>query len=93
MQLATVPGENCRQILTNPKVNLEVSAAAKLAIADLERDSHLVILVELFVEAFAHVGLHLDVVRRSQGQQAARNGEDSERREHHSGDWRGATLG
>jgi hypothetical protein len=60
-----------------PKVDLEVPAAAKLSVADLERHSHLVVLVELFVEAFAHVGLHLDVVGGSQGEEAARRSEKS----------------
>ena len=50
--------------LTHPEINLQISAAAKLPVADLERDCHLVILVEGLVEAFALVGLHLDVVRR-----------------------------
>lgn len=49
--------------LTHPKVNLEVPAATKFSVADLEGDGHLVVLVQRLVEAFAHVGLHLNVVR------------------------------
>lgn len=45
-----------------PEVDLEVPTSSKFPIADLERDGHLVVLVQLFVEAFAHVRLHLDVV-------------------------------
>jgi hypothetical protein len=53
-----------RESLTHPEVNFEISAATKLPVADLEGDCHLVVLVEGLVEAFALVGLHLDVVRR-----------------------------
>lgn len=48
--------------LTHPKVNLQVATAAKFSVADLKGHGHLVVLVEGFVEAFALVGLHLDVV-------------------------------
>jgi len=48
----------------DPEIDLQVSAAAKLPVADLERDCHLVVLVEGLVEAFALVGLHLNIVRR-----------------------------
>ena len=49
--------------LTHPEVDFKVSTASKLPVADLEGDRHLVIFVERFVEAFALVSLHLDVVR------------------------------
>jgi hypothetical protein len=47
---------------THPEVNVQVSATAKLAVADLEGDGHLVVGVQLLVEAFARVGSELDVV-------------------------------
>ena len=50
--------------LTYPEVNFQVSAATKLSVADLEGNGHLVVLVQRFVEAFALVSLHLDVVCR-----------------------------
>lgn len=42
--------------ITYPEVNIEVACAAKLAIANLEGNSHLVILAEVLVEAFEAVG-------------------------------------
>ena len=66
-----------------PKVNLQVSASAKLPVADLEGDCHLVVLVQLLVEAFALMRLHLDVVRRGEGEQAARRCEKTKGREQH----------
>jgi hypothetical protein len=48
--------------LTHPKVNFQIAAAAKLPVADLEGHRHLVILVQRLVEAFALVGLHLDIM-------------------------------
>lgn len=57
---------------TDPKVNVEVSGAAKLAIADLEGHRHLVIAVEGLVEALAAVGRKLDVVGRGGSQQSGR---------------------
>jgi hypothetical protein len=53
---------------TNPKVYVQVSTAAKLAVADLESDCHLVVRVQLLVEAFARVRLELNVVRRADGE-------------------------
>lgn len=46
-----------------PKVNVEVACAAKLAVADLEGDGHLVVLVEALVEALDATGRQHDVVR------------------------------
>lgn len=54
-----------------PKVNIEVSAAAEFAVADLEGDGHLVVRVQLLMEALARVRLELDVVRRADGEEAA----------------------
>ncbi|KAI6770409.1 hypothetical protein HG530_005038 [Fusarium avenaceum] len=47
---------------TYPEVDIEVACAAEFPIADLEGDSHGVILVEGFVEAFSTVGGQDDVV-------------------------------
>lgn len=62
--------KNCQQ-KTYPEVNVEVSTATKLAIADLEGDSHSVVRVQLLVEAFARVCLQLDVVCRTDGEETA----------------------
>ena len=45
-----------------PKVDIEVAAASKFPISNLECNCHLVILVEFLMEAFSRVGAHLDVV-------------------------------
>lgn len=79
--------------LTHPEVNLQVAAAAKLAVADLEGDGHLVVLVQGFVEAFALVSLHLDVVGRGIRQQAARRSEHGEGRKQHGGNCRRLLFG
>ena len=47
---------------TYPEINLEVPTTREFAVPDLERDRHLVIGMEGLVEAFAGVGLHLNVV-------------------------------
>jgi hypothetical protein len=47
---------------TYPEVNVEVSAPSEFPIGNLERDGHLVIGMELLVEAFSRVGLEVDVV-------------------------------
>lgn len=47
---------------TYPKVDLQIAAAAKLAVTDLEGDRHLIVAVQCLVEAFARVGAELDVV-------------------------------
>lgn len=49
----------------HPEINFEVPGATEFSVADLECDGHFVFFVELFVEAFAGVGAHLDVVRQS----------------------------
>lgn len=54
-----------------PEVNVEVAGAAKLAVADLEGDGHLVAAVEVLVEALAAVGGELDVVGGGGAQQHA----------------------
>lgn len=45
-----------------PEVNIEVPATPELPIADLERDRHAVIAMQVFVEAFSRVRLQLDGV-------------------------------
>ena len=66
-----------------PEIDVQVSAAAKFPVADLEGHRHLVVLVQLLVEAFALVRFHLNVVRRRQGEQAARRCEETKWREEH----------
>ncbi len=73
-----------RGTIAYPKVNLQVSTATEFPVADLESDCHLVVLVKRFVEAFALVCLHLDVVRQRVLQQAARCSEKGKRREPHA---------
>jgi hypothetical protein len=77
-------------VIAHPEINLQVPAASKLAVADLECDRHLVVLVQGLVEALALVGLHLDVVRGRERDEAARCSEDGEGREQH--DWRRAAV-
>ena len=48
--------------VTYPEVNVEVASTAKLAVANLVGDSHLVVTVKLLEEALAAVGGQLDVV-------------------------------
>jgi hypothetical protein len=79
--------------MAHPEINLQVPTASKFPIADLERHRHLVVLVERFVEAFALVGLHLDIVRRRERKQAARRSEEGERWKQHIGGYRNAIPG
>jgi hypothetical protein len=73
---------------TYPEVNIEVSTATKLAIADLEGDGHSVIRVQLLVEAFARVCLQLDVVCRADGKETAKCGIEESEDEHVCCLWR-----
>lgn len=66
-----------------PEINVQVSAAAEFPVADLEGHRHLVVLVQLLVEALALVRFHLDIMRRRQGEQAARRCEEAKWREEH----------
>jgi hypothetical protein len=68
--------------MTYPEVNIEVSTATKLAIADLEGDGHSVIRVQFLVEAFARVCLQLDVVCRTDGKETAKGGIEESEDEH-----------
>ena len=54
-----------------PKVNIQTASSTKFAIANLERDRHLVVAVEVFVETFAAMSRKLDVVGNSSANQAA----------------------
>jgi hypothetical protein len=56
---------------TYPEINVEISTATKLAIADLEGDGHSIIRVQLLVETFARVCLELNVVCRADGKETA----------------------
>jgi hypothetical protein len=76
--------------IAHPEINLQVPAATEFPVADLERDRHLVVLVQRLVEALALVRLHLDVVRGRERDEAARCSEDGERGEQH--DWRVAAV-
>jgi len=62
-----------------PEINVQVSAAAEFAVADLECDRHSVVCVELFVEALAHVPFELDVVSggdiEEEGKESGEEGE------------------
>ena len=57
-----------------PEVNLEVAAAAELAVADLVGHGHPVVAVEVLVETLARVGFHLDVVRGGEADEAEPEG-------------------
>ena len=48
---------------THPEVNVEIAASTKFPVAGLKRHSHLVISVQLLVEAFFAVCFELNVVR------------------------------
>lgn len=72
-----------REFIAYPEVNLQIAATTKLPVANLEGDCHLVVFVKLLVEAFALVSLHLDVVRRCEGEKAARRCEKAKGREQH----------
>ncbi len=65
-----------------PEVHVEVACGAKLAIANLVGDAHLVILVQALVEALEAVGRQDNVVRRGRrgrhggDEQGPRGGEE-----------------
>ena len=61
---------------THPKINLQIPRAAKLPIAHLERHSHLIVLMQHLMEAFALMGSHLDIV--SESEDAAHEGGEEE---------------
>jgi hypothetical protein len=71
---------------THPKVDVQVARAAKLAVADLERDRHLVVAVQGLVEALAPVRRERNVVpgheRRQQQQARGRHREEPQEGRH-----------
>ena len=64
----------------DPEINVQVSAATKLSVADLEGHGHLVVLVQLLVEAFSRVCSQLDVVRMAEGEEGQQGEEETEER-------------
>ena len=57
-----IPGDN-RSNQTHPEINLHIPRTPpELPVSDLECHCHLVVSVQLFVEAFSRVCVHLDVV-------------------------------
>ena len=68
---------------THEEIDIEVPATAELAVRDLEGHGHLVAFVQLFVEAFARVGAHLDVVRQGGGEEGGKEGAGGEGEEMH----------
>ena len=55
---------------TYPEINLEVASSTELPIPYLKCHSHLIILVQNFVEAFPRVGAQVDVVCKRRGKEA-----------------------
>ena len=53
--------------ITNPKVNVEVTAASKFAICYLEGHCHFVIGVQGLMEAFSRMGLECDIATITKG--------------------------
>lgn len=51
-----------RKEATYPEIDFDIAGATKFPVAHLERDGHLVILMQLLVEALSAVGRKLDVV-------------------------------
>lgn len=84
-QLVSTQSYSRLLVSAHPEINLEIATAAEFPVADLEGDCHLVVLVEGFVEAFALVSLHLDVVGRCGGDKAARCSEHGEGGKQHGG--------
>ena len=78
--------------MTHPEVDLKIAATTKLAVADLEGHGHLIVGMELLVEALARVGLELDVVGRSKADEIAEGGNDGGGGEQHGGESRGAAI-
>lgn len=64
------------------KVDVQVAASTKLPVADLEGDGHLVIFMQLLVEAFSRVSSELDVVGLGDGEEGEDREEEAEERCH-----------
>jgi len=71
---------------TYPELNIQITASPKLPVSDLERDRHLVVLVQCFVETLARMRLHLDVVRIPDREEGGEGEEEVEERSHGSDD-------
>ena len=72
---------------TNPEIDFQATASTVFAVADLECDCHLVVLVQLFVETFARVCLEPHSVRGGKAaQQKAHNSENDSRKDTHRHD-------
>lgn len=56
--------------MAHPEIDIEVAGMLEFSVADLECHSHFVILVKLFMEAFAAVCSELDVMCGRGGDQA-----------------------
>lgn len=65
-----------------PEINIQISTTTKLPVAHLEGNSHLVVLVQDFVEAFPRMRLELDVVRIAEGEQGQNCQEESDEKRH-----------
>lgn len=66
------------RIESYPEVNVEVACTAKLAVAHLESDGHLVVLAQALVEALDASGWQHDVVRHH-GLESHGGGEEASR--------------
>ena len=67
-----------------PEVNVKVSAImSELSVSNLECDSHFVVAVELFVEAFFRVRFHLDVVTRGETETCEEDRQDAKSKKRH----------
>ena len=80
--MARQRGGKCRD--TYEEIDVEVAAAAKLTVRDLEGYGHFVVFVQLLMEALARVGAHLDVVREG-GAEGGEEDAGREGREEHRG--------
>ena len=68
--------------MTYPEINVQISTPSKFSVAHLERDRHLVILVQRLMKALAGVCSHLDVVRIADGEEGDEGEEEPEYRGH-----------
>lgn len=68
-----------------PEINLQIPTTPKLPIANLEADSHQIILVQVLVEAFSRVSLELDGVCGHGGDPPQRGDQECGRGESHVG--------
>lgn len=76
----------CSSLSTHPKVDIQIPTSSKFSIADLERDGHAIVLMEILVEALSGVGPQLNVVRIAEGEQRQHRNQNAEK-ERHRGGW------